>query len=179
MFLEPRFWWAILIIISLHSPFLFSGEVYRWTDERGTAHFTDDPSRIPEKFFEQAERIEVSEEVVKEAEKPGKPEGESDRVKDYLEGLERKIEVKRRMEKRVSELEEELRLSEERLKRIEEYEKEDFQYYLPYIDKRTGKLVPITSPYYEEKRGLERKIELIKAELSTLIKRISELAKGL
>lgn len=179
MFLQPRFWWIILIIIFLHSPFLFSGNIYRWTDEKGTVHFTDDPSGIPERLFEQAERIEVSEEVVKEVEKPGKPEGEPGRVKDYLEGLEKKIEVKRRMEKKVSELEEELRLSEERLKRIEEYEKEDFQYYLPYIDKRTGKLVPIASPYYEEKRGLERKVELIKAELSTLTKRISELTKGL
>ncbi len=26
------------------------GEMYRWTDEKGTVHFTDDPSRIPEKF---------------------------------------------------------------------------------------------------------------------------------
>jgi hypothetical protein len=46
--------------------------------------------------------------------------------------------VKRRMEKRISELEEELRLSEERVKKIEEYEKENFQYYLPFI----GRTVP-------------------------------------
>ena len=26
------------------------GEMYRWTDEKGTVHFTDDLSRIPEKF---------------------------------------------------------------------------------------------------------------------------------
>jgi lipopolysaccharide export system permease protein len=30
----------------------FSGEVYRWTDEGGTIHFTDDRSKIPEVIFQ-------------------------------------------------------------------------------------------------------------------------------
>jgi len=158
--------YLILINLFLNPLCSYSEAVYRWTDEKGTVHFTDDPSKIPEKFSEQAE-------------KPGKPEGKSDRVKDYLHDLDRKIEVKRRMEKRISELEEELRVSEERLMRIEEYEKEDFQYYLPYIDRRTGKLVPIASPYYEEKRGLERRIESINAELRTLKEEISNLMRSL
>jgi DNA repair exonuclease SbcCD ATPase subunit len=100
-------------------------------------------------------------------------------VKDYLEDLDKRIEVKRRMEKRISELEEELSLSQERLKRIEAYEKEDFQYYLPFVNKRTGKLVPMASPYYDEKRRLERKIETIKAELGTLRERLLEIKRGL
>ena len=76
--------------------------------------------------------------MLKETEKKGSPEGKSERVKDYLEDLDKKIEVKRRMEKRISELEEELRLSEERVKKIEEYEKENFQFYLPFF----GRTVP-------------------------------------
>jgi hypothetical protein len=169
----------ILIAIFLPSPFLFSGEVYRWTDKRGTIHFTDDASKIPEEYSEGAERIEVPEEMLKESERTGNPEGKPDRVKDYLEDLDKRIEVKRRMEKRISELEEELSLSQERLKRIEAYEKEDFQYYLPFVDKRTGKLVPMASPYYDEKRRLERKIETIKAELGTLRERLLEIKRGL
>jgi len=171
--------YLIFVSLFLNPLCSYSEAVYRWTDEKGTVHFTDDPSKIPEKFSEQAEKIEVSEEMMKEAEKPGKSEEKWDRVKDYSHDLDRKIEVKRRMERRISELEEELRLSEERLMRVEEYEKEDFQYYLPYIDRRTGKLVPIASPYYEEKRGLERRIESINAELRTLKEEISNLMRSL
>lgn len=179
MFLKPSFWWITLVTIFLPTPFLFSGEVYRWTDEKGTVHFTDDASKIPEERSEQAERIEMPDEMLKETERTGSPEGKSDRVKDYLEDLDKRIELKRRIEKRISELEEEMRLLQERLKRIEEYEKEDFQYYLPFVDKRTGKLVPMASPYYDEKRRLERKIESIKAELGTFRERLSEIKRGL
>lgn len=116
MFLKPRFWWIIFTTIFLPVPFLFSGEIYRWTDERGMVHFMDDASNIPEKYSDQAEKIEVPEEMLKKTERTGSPEGKSDRVKDYLEDLDKKIQVKREMEKRISELEEELRLSEERLR---------------------------------------------------------------
>jgi vacuolar-type H+-ATPase subunit I/STV1 len=179
MFLRPSFWLIILATIFLPTPFLFSGEVYRWTDKKGTVHFTDDASKIPEEHSEEAERIEVPEEMLKETERTGNPEGKSDRVKDYLEELDKGIEAKIRTEKRISELEEELRLLRERLKKIEAYEKEDFQYYLPFVDKRTGKLVPMASPYYNEKRRLERKIESINAELRTLRERLLELKRGL
>ena len=179
MFLKPGLRWIIFTTIFLPAPFLFSGEIYRWTDERGTVHFTDDVSKIPQKYSEEAERIEVLEEMLKETERNRSPEGKSDRVKDYLEDLDKKIEVKKRMEKKISELEEELRLSEERLRKIEEYEKENFQYYLPFIDKKTGKLVPMASPYYDEKRRLERRIVSLKAELKILKERISDLLRGL
>jgi hypothetical protein len=169
----------ILITIFFPTPFLFSGEIYHWTDKKGTVHFTDDASKIPEEHSEGAERIEVPEEMLKETETTENPEEKSDRVKDYLKDLDKRIEVKRRTEKRISELEEELRLSQERLKRIEEYEKEDFQYYLPFVDRRTGKLVPMASPYYDEKRRLERKIETIKAELGIFRERLLEIKRGL
>jgi hypothetical protein len=138
MFLKSSFWWIIFTTIFLPAPFLFSGEIYRWTDERGTVHFTDDVSKIPEKFLKEAERIEVSEEILKDVDRTEKPDEKPDRVKEYLEDLEKRIEVKRSIEKRISELGEELRLSEERVKKIEEYEKENFQYYLPFI----GRTVP-------------------------------------
>lgn len=138
MFLKPSFCWIIFITFFLSAPFLFSGDIYRWTDESGTVHFTDDVSKIPEKFLKEAERREVSEEILKDVDRTEKPDEKPDRVKEYLEDLEKRIEVKRSIEKRISELGEELRLSEERVKKIEEYEKENFQYYLPFI----GRTVP-------------------------------------
>jgi hypothetical protein len=179
MFSKANCLWTILITIFLHIPHSFSGEVYRWTDEKGTIHFTDDVSKIPKPYSDQAERIEVQEETLKEVEKIGKPEERPDRVKDYLENIEKKIEMKKSMEKKISELEEELKLSEESLKRIEEYEREDYFYYQPFKDPRTGKWVPVASPYYEEKRRLKAKIDAIQVEIKRIQEKISQLMRSL
>ena len=40
---------AALTIGLLMIPFLVYAEVYKWVDEKGTVHFTDDNSTIPEK----------------------------------------------------------------------------------------------------------------------------------
>ena len=37
-----------IVLIALASP--ASAQMYKWTDEKGTVHFTDDPSNIPEKY---------------------------------------------------------------------------------------------------------------------------------
>jgi DNA repair exonuclease SbcCD ATPase subunit len=158
---------------------LFSGEVYCWTDEKGTVHFTDDDSKIPEQYSDQAERIEIREEILKEVEKIGKPEEKPDRVKDYLEKIEKKIEMKMSMEKKISELEEELRFSEGYLKRIEEYEKEDSLYYQPFKDPRTGKWIPVASPFHEEKRRLKARIEAIQVEIKKIREKLSQLMRSL
>jgi DNA repair exonuclease SbcCD ATPase subunit len=179
MFSRATFFWIILFSFFLHISYIFSGEIYRWTDERGTVHFTDDVSKIPTPYSDQAEKIEVQEETLKEVEKIGKPEEKSDRVKDYLENIEKKIELKKSMEKKISELEEELRLSEERLKRIEEYEREYYLYYQPFRDPRTGKWVPVASPYYEEKRRLKAKIDAIQVELKGIQEKLSRLMRSL
>jgi hypothetical protein len=39
------------IISFLMIPFLIHAEVYKWIDEKGTIHFTDDYSNIPEKYL--------------------------------------------------------------------------------------------------------------------------------
>ena len=136
---EAIFLYTLSISIFLQIPFLFSGEIYHWADKKGTIHFTDEVSKIPEQYIDQAEKIKVQEETVREVEKIEKLEERSDRVKDYLEDIEKKITMKKTMGKKISELEEELRLSEERLKRIREYEREDYLYYQPFGDPRTGK----------------------------------------
>ena len=80
MFSKANCLWAILITIFLHIPHSFSGEVYRWTDDKGTIHLTDDVSKIPERYGDQAEKIEIQEETLKEVEKIGKQEEGPDRV---------------------------------------------------------------------------------------------------
>ena len=170
MFSKTRFWWIILFTLFFQIPFLFSGEIYHWVDEKGTTHFTDDISKIPERYIDRAEKIKVREEKLEEGEKIEKLEERSDQVnpvrnssealnptlrggtrkcskiwprcsrrprgplarreqrafaapkwlrprrrgiisngvKDYLEDIEKKIAMKKSMEKKISELEEEL-----------------------------------------------------------------------
>jgi clan AA aspartic protease (TIGR02281 family) len=75
----------ILLIVMVPSSY---GEMYKWVDEKGTVHFTDDLSKIPEKYRPDAETrkptIEISTPVVKDksipfppskAEKPFEPKG--------------------------------------------------------------------------------------------------------
>ncbi|HJX60312.1 MAG TPA: DUF4124 domain-containing protein [Thermodesulfobacteriota bacterium] len=177
---------AILFFgLFLMTPYLSSEEVYRWTDEKGTIHFTDDVSKIPEKFRREAQGIDVTGErdqgdgEIRESGKSGESGNRIDRVRGYLETIDKKIEAKKRIEKKISELEEEMRLSEERLKWIEGYEIENYLFYIPFKDTRTGKLVPMGSPYYEEKVRLKRRIESINSELKALQEKLSEIKRSL
>src|SRR5512137_2551716 len=84
----------------LMTPCLSSEEIYRWTDEKGTTHFTDDASTIPEKYRREAEEKKVIGEATKEEaareDKIIKESGQSgkgaDRVRKYLEKTDQKIE---------------------------------------------------------------------------------------
>ncbi len=64
------------------------GEVYKWTDDRGGVHFTDDMIQIPEKYRPQIEKLGMSEE--KDATLPKrKAESYRDRLgkgEDYWKG---------------------------------------------------------------------------------------------
>jgi len=179
MFYRGSFVWTILFILFFQIPYGFPGEIYHWADEKGTIHFTDDVSKIPERYIDQAEKLKVQEEKLEEVEKIEKQEERSDRVKDYLEDIEKKIEMKKSMEKKIYELEEELRLSEERLKWIEEYEREEYYYNIPFRDPRTGRWVPVASPYYGEKRRLKAKISDLKVEIERIQQRLSQLMRSL
>jgi chromosome segregation ATPase len=54
----------IFILLFLCISRLASGEVYKWVDEKGVAHFTDDITQIPEKCRPQTETLEYSEEAL-------------------------------------------------------------------------------------------------------------------
>lgn len=164
------------------TPYLFTEEVYRWTDEKGTTHFTDDASKIPERYRREAGRLDVTGEKMQkdqEIRESGESGKRIDRVRNYLETIDQKIEAKKKIEKKISELEDEMELSEERLNWIEGYEKDNYLFYIPFKDKKTGKLVPVGSPYHEEKVRLRRRIESIKSELKLLQEKLSEINRSL
>jgi len=186
MSLKPLSIGILYLCLGLDIPFLFSEEIYRWTDEKGTIHFTDDASAIPEKYRREAEKKKAIGEVAKEEAKEDKIIKESgksgegaDRVRKYLEKTDQKIEAKRGIEKKISELEDEMKLSEERLKWIENYEKENYYYYIPYRNIRTGKIAPVASPYYDEKVRLEQTIASIRSEIRALQEKVSDILKSL
>jgi len=65
------------------------------------------------------------------------------------------------------------------LKWIENYEREYYYYYIPYRDRRTGRLAPVASPYYDEKVRLTQGIESMKSEIKALQVEVSSILKSL
>jgi Domain of unknown function (DUF4124) len=186
--------WAILFCLSFSIPVLFSGEIYRWTDEKGVVYFTDDISNVPARYRSQVDKREVTEEISKEAEKqivpgrgpevsaektkpPVKQEEKPDRVREYLKAIEEKIEEKRMIEKKISKLEEEKKGAEERIKQLEKDEEENYPLMQPYRSR--GRFVPVESPHYREKVKLANRIKSIKEEIATLEERLSNIRRSL
>lgn len=52
----------LLILLSIFIAEISFGQVYKWVDEKGLVHFTDDMSQIPEKYRRAIEEIGVQEE---------------------------------------------------------------------------------------------------------------------
>jgi flagellar motility protein MotE (MotC chaperone) len=186
--------WAVIFCLSISIPFSFPGEIYRWTDEKGVVHFTDDISNVPARYRNQVDKREVTEEISKEAEKqivpgrgaevsiettkpPVKPEEKPDRVREYLKTIEEKIEAKRMIEKKISELEEEMKAAEKRIKQLEKEEEENYPSIQP--QRIRGRFVPVESPHYREKVKLVNRIKSIKEEIATLEERLSNIRRGL
>jgi len=169
---------ALSVFLSL-APLPWANEMYRWTDEKGTVHFTDDPSKIPQQYLDRVRKSDAPESTPVQKETSPPAGSKEDRVQQYLDEFDRKVEEKKKFERRVSELDEELRLIKERLKEIEELEKVDYEYYIPFRDPRTGKFVPVASPYYDEKVRLTKRMEIVKTEIHSLEEKIDEIKKSL
>jgi len=183
----PRSMWIsmillLFIVLSLllsSTPVTWADAMYRWIDEKGTVHFTDDLSKIQPHYLDRARKIDAPESTPVQKETPRPSETSEDRVKKYLEEFDRKVEMKKKYETRVSELQEELTFIEDRLKEIEELEREDYEYYVPFRDFRTGKFVAVASPYYDEKVRLTKRMEIITPEINSLEEKIAEIKRSL
>jgi len=169
--------------------FSSAGEIYRWSDEKGTVHFTDDLSKVPKPYLDQVEKKGVPDETsekrkVPKASKEEEPVAQSggeerpDRVKEYLEDIENKIAAKKKLENEIAQLEEELRQCEERLKKIEERAREYPESFYSTYDPTRKKWV-ITSPEREEKARLTERIKEIKEELASLQEKVSMINRSL
>ena len=64
---------AAFIIGFLMIPFLIHAEVYKWIDDKGTIHFTDDYSNIPFPYWERL-KVEVRKDIREEGPLPGTQE---------------------------------------------------------------------------------------------------------
>ena len=63
---------SIIILFILFISGICFAEVYRWVDEKGAVHFTDDITQVPERYRSKTEEIGSSEEK-----EEAKPEGEA------------------------------------------------------------------------------------------------------
>ncbi len=175
--------WCILSWLFFLPLFSFAGEIYRWTDEKGAVHFTDDLSQIPARYQNQFEKKEIKEEVSETGEEQtvpenpsAKPQAKPDRAKEHLEAYERKIEAKKAVEKRIATLEEEMRAVEERMKQLKEAV--EFQRHVPQYRYYPGFRVRLEDPPSERER-LQVRIQNIKKEIAALEEQRSKIIRGL
>ena len=177
--------WAILLWFFFLPPFLFAGEIYRWTDEKGVVYFTDDFSKVPPQYQKQFEKREVKEEVYEIDKKqtiPGTPsmtlQGKPDQAKQDLDIYERKIESKKAIERKIAVLEEEMRAAEERIKQLKETEEYQHSVTRYRLDRGGRAVVPIEEPPTERER-LQLRIRNIKKEIAALEEQVSQIKRSL
>ena len=98
----------------LHSQ-VAQAEIYKWVDEKGTVHFTEDPATIPEKHWDNAESTTTEEDLMT-------PEERMKAKKQY----EKELQERQQREKKEDEAREQERTLEkerrELIKRIQEAE---------------------------------------------------------
>ena len=70
---------AISVILCFTIPCIVHAEVYKWIDEKGTLHFTDDESAIPDKYRKQVEKVILPEgsKFIEEGRQTSRPAGDT------------------------------------------------------------------------------------------------------
>ncbi len=184
--------WAMMFFFCFSTPFSLSEEIYRWTDEKGVVHFTDDISNVPHPYQKRVDKIDVTGELSKGTEKqtdlapvprtaPKKTrppvKEKPDRVSEHLMDIDKKIEEKRKIQREISKLEEEMRQAEERIRFLEKDEEENYPLIQPFHSGR--RFNPVEPHHHQEKVRLSNRIKFIKDEIATLEKRLSEIQRSL
>ena len=124
----------------LHSQ-LAQAVIYKWIDEKGAVHFTDDPATIPEKFKNQTssreteedrmtiqQRIEVNKEEEKRVrEKSKKDQSEYERSLKEESDRKTKREFEDALQQKKLEREKEIKRQDQAIKKKEQEEKDAYK----------------------------------------------------
>jgi hypothetical protein len=78
-------------------------ETYKWVDEKGTVHFTDDPATIPEKYRDKANSRTTEEDLMTPEERTIQRKRYEDEVRERLKKEKQGYDAKE-LERRVKEL---------------------------------------------------------------------------
>lgn len=148
---------VIIITILLGLLLIFQiahAEIYKWVDEKGTIHFTEDPSTIPEKYRDKVKSRTTEEDSMTLEERTKAKKQYEDQVKDRLEkedkAYEKTIEEEeiRKKRKTLEEAKEEERLKAEKARKLSEDKKE-----------QKGKEEVKTQPIKEQSPKQEKRVE--------------------
>ena len=125
-----------IIIMTIFFLIFFVGathsEIYKWTDDKGTVHFTEDPATIPEKYRDEAKGRITEEDLMTPEERSKAKKEHEESVKDrlrrdqkvYERSIQDEGQRKLRKEREHSEYEEQINAEkEERVRKLEEGKK--------------------------------------------------------
>lgn len=82
---------------------LSHAEIYKWVDEKGTVHFTEDPTTIPEKYFDKAKSRTTEEDLMTPDEKIRTKQKYEEEIRERLKREKGEYDAKE-LEKRVKEI---------------------------------------------------------------------------
>jgi TolA-binding protein len=186
--------WVILFCLISPTAFSFSEEIYHWTDDKGSVHFTDDVSTIPAPYQNQVRKRDMTRGISNEpleqtvsrpasampaqkTKQPAKQEGSPGRVMGTLNTRDKKREEQKAIEQRISTLDGEMKATEELIKNIEKEEQDNH----PSVQRHLSKYgtLPAKTPHYREKMKLADEVKAIQEEIATLKRRLSEINRGL
>jgi hypothetical protein len=70
-------------------------EIFKWVDEKGTVHFTEDPSMIPEKYRDKVKSRETEEDLMTPEEKIRAKQRQEAEIRERLKQEKREQEIKK------------------------------------------------------------------------------------
>jgi hypothetical protein len=88
---------VVIILVMLGGP--VNAEIYKWTDEKGTIHFTEDPAMIPEKYRDQVKIRLTEEDLMSIEERTRAKKIDEKAAKDRLEKSNKEYEKSLKEEK--------------------------------------------------------------------------------
>jgi hypothetical protein len=94
---------TVIMLVSLLISQLSYAETYKWVDEKGTVHFTEDPATIPEKYWDKAKSRTTEEDLMTPEEKIRAKQKYEEEVREQLKREKGEYDAKE-LEKRVKEI---------------------------------------------------------------------------